>query len=122
VVRKRFPIRFGRFNAVLLRLTGMGPNRSYVEVTDEELRVKMGWAFRATIPRSSIVEVGRRGYVWSWGVHGWRGRLIVNGSGHNMVRLRIDPPAQAKVPGRVKVRELSISLQDPEGFRAAIGR
>jgi hypothetical protein len=124
LVTKRFPIHFGRFNAGLMGPLGMGRGRSYVDVTDDELRVRMGWAFRATIPRSSIVQIGRRGYVWwAYGVHAWRGRWIVNGSGHNVVTLRIDPPARAGVPwGAWKVSELLVSLDDPDGFVAAIGR
>jgi hypothetical protein len=53
-----------------MTLLGMGPNRSLIEVTDDEVRVKMGWAFSATVPRSSIADVRRRGYVWwAFGVH-----------------------------------------------------
>jgi hypothetical protein len=103
---------------------GMGPHNSYVEVGDDELRVRMGWSFQATVPRSSIIKVGRRGYVWwAYGVHGGVGRWIVNGSGHNMVTVRIDPPAKARVLGvRVKLKELWLSLEDPDGFLAATGR
>jgi hypothetical protein len=124
LVAKRFPIHFGRFNSILMGALGMGRRRSYVDVTDDDLTVRMGWAFRATIPRSSIVEVGRRGYVWwAYGVHMWRSRWIVNGSGHDVVTMRIDPPARAGIPwGAWKVREVWLSLDDPDGFRAAIGR
>ena len=120
----RFPIRFGRFNAALMSLFGMNPGNSFVEVDGHEVRVQMGRGFRATIPRSSIVEARRRGYVWwAYGIHGWRGRLIVNGSGHNLASLRLEPPVQASVFGiSVRVTELWVSLVDPEGFLAAVGR
>ena len=122
-VAKRFPIQFGRFNAGLMGLLGMGPHNSYVEVGDDELRVRIGWSFQASVPRSSITKVGRRGYVWwAYGVHGGAGRWIVNGSGHNMVTVRIDPPARGRVLGvRVKLKELWLSLEDPDGFLAATG-
>ncbi len=120
----RFPIRFGRFNAALMSLFGMNPGNSFVEVDGHEVRVQMGRGFRATIPRSSIVEARRRGYVWwAYGVHGGAGRWIVNGSGHNIVTVRIEPPVAARVLGvPIRLRELWVSLEDPGQFRAAIGR
>lgn len=120
----RFPIRFGRFLAVLLWLVGMGRRNAYAEVGPDALVVRMGWAFRTSIPRSSIRSTGRRGYVWwAYGVHGNSGRWIVNGSGHAVVTVEIEPRARARVLGvPIKLRELWVSLHDPEGFRAAIGR
>jgi hypothetical protein len=120
-------MRFGRANAVLMTLFGMGPLWSSVDVDGEHVRVKMGWAFSATIPRTAITGAKRRGYVWwAFGVHslGWAaGRWIVNGSGHNVVEVTIDPPARARVLGfRVKLREVWLSLDDPDGFIAAVGR
>jgi hypothetical protein len=89
-----------------------------------EVRVRMGFWFSATIPLRSITEAGRRGYVWAgYGVHFVpRGPWIVNGSGHNVVRIVIDPPVRARAVGvNVELRELWISLEDPDGFLAAIG-
>ncbi len=57
-----------------------------------------------------------------WGVHGWRGRWLVNGSSHGIVVLGIDPPARARTLGLpVRLRELAVSLEDPVGFAAALG-
>jgi hypothetical protein len=125
LVAKRFPIRFGRFNAALMGAFGMGRRNSYVEVSDSEVKVRMGLYFSATIPRSSIKEVGEHGYVWwAYGVHWWgKGRFIVNGSGHRMVTIRIDPAVRARATGvPVTLRELWVSVEDPDGLRAAIGR
>jgi hypothetical protein len=124
LVAKRFPIRFSPFMSVLVALLGIGPRNSYVGVTDDELDVRMGWMFRACIPRASIGTVGERGYVWwAYGVHGNGGRWIVNGSGHNIVTIRIEPPVGARVLGvPIRLRELWVSLEDPSQFRAAIGR
>ena len=119
----RFPIRFGRFNAVFLGLLGMGHHWSYVDVGPDTLVVHMGWAFRATIDRSAVVSAEARDYVWwAYGVHGnGRGRWIVNGSGHNIVAVRIDPPARGHVLGfPVKLRELWVSLDDPQGLLGAL--
>jgi len=119
----RFPISFGTFNAAFMGALGMSPRRSYVELDGDTVRARMGWAFRADIHRRAIVSVAKRdGYVWwAYGVHGGRGRWIVNGSGHNIVMVRIDPPARAHVLGvPIKLRELWVSLEDPDGFVAAI--
>lgn len=122
----RFPVRFGKCNRALMGALGMAPRNSYVETGgDTTIRVRMGWAFRADIHRRAIVAAERRpGYVWwAYGVHGGGRRWIVNGSGHNIVKLRIDPPARARVIGLpVKLRELWVSLEDPDGLLAAIGQ
>lgn len=124
LVAKRFPIRFSAFTAALMAPLGMGPHRSYVELTGDELRVRMGWAFQARIPRASIAAVGQRGYVWwAYGVHGNGGRWIVNGSGHNIVTITIEPRVRARVLGvPIRLREVWVSLKEPDEFRAAIGR
>lgn len=117
---RRYPIRFSRVNAVFLRVVGMSPRRSYVAVDGDRLQARAGWAFRAEFPRASVVDTRRTAYVWwAYGVHGWRGRWIVNGSGHGVVALRLDPPARARVLGfPVKLRELWVSLDDPDAFLA----
>lgn len=103
-------------------LLGMGPGRSRVRVTDEELRVEMGWAYRSTIPRSTIRSATRRdGDVWSRGVHGWRGRWLVNGSGDRLVVIEIDPPSRARIgPVGIRPRELTVGVDDPDALVAAL--
>jgi hypothetical protein len=120
--RQRFPIRFSKVSAVLMRVVGMSPARSYVELDGDVVRVRAGLAFRADIPRASIGAVQPRPYVWTaYGVHGWRGRWIVNGSGHNVVSIAIDPPARARVLGvPVKLRDLWVSLAEPDRLQAAL--
>jgi hypothetical protein len=80
----------------------------------------MGWGFRADLDRASIVDVRPRPYVWwAFGVHyGGQGRWIVNGSGHDVVALVLDPPGRARTLGvRITVREVWVSVEDPEGIR-----
>jgi hypothetical protein len=119
----RFRIRFGLFR-VLLTLLGTGPRFSYVEVSEDTIRVAMGWAFRALIPRSSVRRISKDRNMWRGiGVHGWRGEWLVNGSVSGIVTLEIDPPARALVIGvPVRLRELHVSLEDPDGFLAALGQ
>ena len=84
--------------------------------------VRMGLAFRASLPLGTVVQAARYdGRVWGWGVHGWRGRWLVNGSSHGLVTLTIAPPAPARVLGiPVHLRQLIVSLEDPEGFLAQV--
>ncbi|HVF14553.1 MAG TPA: hypothetical protein VM942_08135 [Acidimicrobiales bacterium] len=122
---QRFAIRFGWAMGVLMRALGLGPRRSYVELDGVRVRVRMGWGFRADLLRSSIVDVRPRPYVWwAYGVHyAGRGRWIVNGSGHDVVRLVLDPPGRARTLGApIRVREVWVSLEEPESFRIALGR
>ena len=118
----RFEFRYDRWCGWMLGLLGMGRRHSHVTVDDEALRAVMGWAFCATVPRDAIVSVRpSTGRVLGWGVHGWRGRWLVNGSSHGRVKLVIDPPTPSRVvgfPGRL--RELEVSLVDPDGFVAAL--
>jgi hypothetical protein len=119
----RFPIRFGIFRW-LLSLIGAGPRASYAELSGEVLRVRMGWTFRARIPIGSVTRAHRDGTMrWGVGVHGWRGRWLVNGSTKGIATVEIDPPVRAFVCGfPVRLRRLHVSLDDPDGFVAALGR
>jgi hypothetical protein len=105
-----------------------GPGVSGVEIDSGEIRVRTG-SFKLDIPRASFRSVQRsqarvRGTT---GVHGGRGRWLVNGSTSGLVELAIEPPSQL-APGidtlfrREKVDLLTVSLVDPDGFIAALGR
>jgi hypothetical protein len=107
-------------------LVGMSPANSDLVVTDDVVTCRMGvggWGFRGTVPRGSVVDVtpGPK-RVWSWGVHGWRGRWLVNGSSKGVVVLHIEPASRARVVGLpVKLRELWVSVDDPAALAAALG-
>jgi hypothetical protein len=117
----RFPIRFTGLSRAMW-LMGLTPRTSWVEVGDGRLRVRMGWGFWLDAPLETVRSAeldGRR--VWNWGVHGWRGRWLVNGSSSGIVRIRLDPACRAK-PLRIpiSVRELRVSVEDPAGLVAAL--
>jgi len=105
---------------------GGGPGRGGVEVDSTVLRVRMA-DFHLDIPRSSVRSATRsarpvRGTI---GVHGGRGRWLVNGSYNGLVELTIEPPCYTpRQPStlflRSKVTSLTISLADPDGFIAAV--
>ena len=46
----RFDISFNSFNAKFFATLGMGPKRSFVEVTDATIAVRLGPSFAASIP------------------------------------------------------------------------
>jgi hypothetical protein len=83
--------------------------------------------FHLDIPRSSVRSAARsaRSVRGTIGVHGGRGRWLVNGSYDGLVELAIEPPCYtSRQPStlflRSKVSSLTISLVDPDGFIAAV--
>ena len=119
----RYRIRFSSANRVFLGLLGMGPSVSDVHVDAERVRARMGWAFAADLPRTAIRAAAPepRMPFPGWGVHGWRGRWLVNGSSRGLVRIDVEPPQPARVVGvRVMVRELHVSVEEPDALAAAL--
>ncbi len=123
MVVERFPILFTGLNRAM-PIIGLLPRRCWIEVGEDAVSVRMGWAFRATISRPAIwaVELTDR-RVWVWGVHGWDGQCLVNGSSRNLVAIEIDPVVRARVLGvPTRVIQLRVSVVDPEGLVAALSR
>lgn len=121
----RFAIRYDGWFRGVSALLGLGPGLSGVQVGPDEVRVRMGWGFQARIARSAINAVapyhGRLGGI---GVHGWGGTYLVNGSTKGVVRIDLAPSNRrwARCTGLpVKLLTLMVSLEDPEGFQAALG-
>ena len=105
---------------------GGGPGHGGVGVDSTVLRVRMA-DFHLDIPRSSVRSAARpaRSVRGAYGVHGGRGRWLVNGSYNGLVELVIEPPCYTpRQPStlflRSKVSSLTISLVDPDGFIAAV--
>ena len=121
-VPERFAIRYGALRPLLLVL-GLGPRYSGLELDCDRLRVRMGWAFSATVARTQIRSARHsEGVVGGIGVHGWRGRWLVNGAASGLVTLEIDPAARAWVIGvPVKLRSLRVSVEDPDALLRALG-
>ncbi len=119
----------GRLSDSLDRLLfRAGRGVSGVEVDADEIRVRMG-SFKLDIPRNSVrsiqrsqARVGRTS-----GVHGRRGRWLVNGAAEGLAELVIDPPCYVSPSidtlfglGPSRVNQLTVSLDDPDGFIAAV--
>jgi len=120
-----FTISFADWMRILTAPMLSGPRHCDVSVSPDRLDVRMGlggWAFAASVHRSSIVDVRQIDrQVWAWGAHGWRGRWLVNGSSEGLVQLTIDPAEHGRCMFfAIKLRQLTLSLDDPEGFVAAL--
>jgi hypothetical protein len=109
----RVPIKYSHPFIGVLRITGTPPRSAYVDISDESVRVRMGWAFQAEFPRAAVDAVDEARHVVSAGVHGWRGRWIVNGAPGPIARLTLPSPVRARVMGvPVRVQELLVSVDD----------
>ena len=117
----RIPISFGALKPLLVA-TGLTPSRCYIEAGPDRVRVRMGWSFFAEVPRASIRSVAHAGdKKWSIGVHGWRGRWLVNGAAAPIVAIQLSPAGSARVLGiRVRLEELLVSVDDPDAAVAAL--
>jgi len=112
------PNPFARVALVLI-----GSPHGTVELDAHTLRVRLGLGFQGEVPRSSITAAVRdnRREI-SIGAHGWRGRWLVNTSTRGLVRLTIEPPAKGRCVGiPVVLRELRVSLVDPDAFLRELG-
>ncbi len=118
----RFPIRFERWYEALSRALFIAPSDSYVAIDGADVRVRMAWAFTAGFPRSAVASVTPYdGRPVSRGVHGWRGRWLVNGSGDGILCIALSPQQTARVLGvPVALRELLVSVSEPERLAAAL--
>ena len=119
-----FPFRYGVFSAPFLGLLGLGRRWSTVTVADGAVRARMGWAFDGCAPLEAVQGAEpSSGFTLDRGVHGWRGDWLVNGAGNGIVEIRFDPPMRARTIGLpIRVHRLRVSVDDPAGLAAALGR
>ena len=118
---RRFSIRFTGPNKAMAVL-GLRPSNSDVVVGPTEVTIRMGWAFRATIPLGAIASAtADDDRVLGWGVHGWRGTWLVNGSSSRIVRIDVEPTVRGRVVGiPVTIRCVRVSVEDPDGLIDAL--
>jgi hypothetical protein len=118
----RFPIRYSRWVALAFRLMALPPRGSFVELDDRTMRVLLGWAFSARIPRTLVAAARTAPPVHlTIGAHGWRGRWLVNGARDGIVEVDLSEPVRAFTAGfPLRLRRLAVSLDDPDAFLAAL--
>lgn len=115
----RFPISYSKPGRLILGVFGLGG--AWLEV-DDAVEVRMGRAFRAQFPHSSIKAAAPSDrFMISQGVHGRRGRWIVNGARRGLVRIDLDPGQEAYALGRrVPLSTLEVSVVDPSALITAL--
>ena len=117
----RFPIRYGKPWSWLLTVLLLPARLAYISINGDTVKVRMSWAFRAKFPKSSVMEVVNFRPVVSVGVHGWKGRWLVNGANRPIAVIRLSEPARGFVIGfPVKLREVLVSVDDRDGLRSAL--
>ena len=119
----RFAIRVDPAFRGLFSLLGAGRMHDYVELGPDGLAVRLGWMFRADIPRTSLGTATHHADMYGgWGAHGWAGRWLVNGSSKGIVEVPVTPPSRASLLGiwPIRLRTLYVSLEDPDTFLAAL--
>jgi hypothetical protein len=118
----RVPIRYSPGKGILLRIVGLPAHGSYIEIGDGIVRIRLGWGFRVALDRSRVESAHRAPNVrLTAGAHGRRGRWLVNGASGPIVSIRLNGPVRAWVAGfPVRLREVSVSVADPDGLIAAL--
>jgi hypothetical protein len=119
---RRFPIRFDNWYRILSTVSFLPPSSAYVEVDDDNVHVRMGWAFRFRFPRSAIASATEtHDRFLSRGVHGFAGRWLVNGSGKGLLTIDLTRAQRAYVMGiPIRVKQLIVSVMDPIALAAAL--
>jgi hypothetical protein len=122
-VGEQVEIHFSPWIRWFLRALGMGPKRTGIVLTPDEVQVKAG-SFRVMVSRDQIASV-RECSPPRWaqaGVHtDLRGRWIIDGGPGRLVRLDLSPPAQGQMAGMtVSVRRLDLGLEDSASFMAKL--
>ena len=100
----------------------LGARSAAVEVDDAHIVVTYGPWFRAEVPREAVASamLDERRTI-SRGVHGWRGRWLVNGAGDGLVRIVLEPEQRARTIGfPVRLVELVVNVADPAALIEAI--
>ena len=122
---RRFPIRFSSGNGILFRGLLIPPSSALWTSTTRRSMFGLAGRFSARIPRwiAAGAGLGRPPTIrFTAGAHGWGGRWLVNGAPDGIVTVDLSEPVRAFVSGfPIRLKELSVSLEDPEGFLGALG-
>jgi hypothetical protein len=115
-----------RASGWLRTLLGRGSGRGGVEVDSNVLRLRTD-GFHLDIPRGSVRSVTHpeHQHRGTTGIHARRGSWLVTRSHDGLVELAIEPPCYLRpqlstVFRTMKISSLIISLDDPDGFIAAV--
>ena len=119
----RFPILISPVWRPLLLLCGGTPARSFAEVEDGKLHVRMGWLFNERF-RLEDVEAASPSHWPVWAGIGWRtsfqGTVGLIGTYVNIVEVRFKKPQRVRMLVPMTCRRLYLSLDEPRDFVAAV--
>jgi hypothetical protein len=116
----RISIRYGTPWRWLLPIFGLPARLAYISIGDT-VKIRMSWAFRVKFSKADVMEVVNFRPVMSIGVHGFRGRWLVNGAHRPIAVIRLQQPARGLVVGfPLKVREILVSVDDRDALQAAL--
>jgi hypothetical protein len=127
MARMRFAIRISRPWRSLFSLFGFRASGSYVELDGEVLRLRFGTADE-TIPLAHVDGVSRRAWPLWYGLGpklGPERGVAYVGSREGVVQIRLSQPHAMNVWGpfsRARAHAITVSLEDPDGFIAAVDR
>ena len=117
----RIPIRYAAPWRWLLPIFALPKRLAYIRIDGSDVKIRMSWAFRMKFPRADVMEVVNHRPVVSIGVHGWKGRWLVNGAHRPITVIRLSRPVRARMLGfPVHVREVLVSVDDRDRLRTAI--
>jgi len=120
-MKTRFAIKYSKPWSWLLAIVIIPSHLAYLEIDGNTIRVRMSWAFRAKFTRGDVSGVGTHRPVVSVGVHGWRGRWLVNGANRPIARITFALPVKARVLGvGIQLRELLVSVDDVAELQRAL--
>jgi len=119
---RRFPIRLGARSRPLLRLFGVrGPENAWVDLSENTLDARFGWS-RVSTPLSNIAGWRIEG-PWLWitaiGVRRSFRHADVTFGGSPRGGVRLDFLEGVRM-GRLRVPALYVTVDDLEGFAAAL--
>jgi len=127
---RTFPISVDPPSRTLMTAFGAGRKAPRVTMSPSTLDVRMGWAFRATIPRRAVASARpvNRGELRGpfrisvlRGVNYWPRTALVNGAGVGLVEITLDRPKWVWLgPLRAPMRRLIVSAEDQSGLVAAL--
>jgi hypothetical protein len=120
--QKKFPIQFGCRVRDFIEGLVFAPFECICGGGKEDVRVQMGWPFRSHFPKSAVASTEKTNkQPLSRGAHGFGGRWLVNGSGREILTINMTPTQRANVFGfPVRLRQLRVSVADPEALAKAI--
>lgn len=119
---KRYPVLISPLWRLMLRPFGATPERCFVEVGDEELRVSFGRAFYGTFPLDNVEGASLTDWpVWAGiGPRYFRGTIGLIGAYVNTVEVRFKEPQRMRMLLPVRCKRLLLSMEDPRAFVAAL--